>query len=467
MTDRFSEQSRHSKVPSLDQDHNTSRDSDDTLVASPGEDGTAERPTLSAFQNTPQKKPNNGSGLISVGPRPLVLGTIKITTLSPAKSRPASSFPQAPRTPTSPSARWSSYTPPVTPLSPISALPVSDEVETLKAQLAASEALVKVLMKEKFEAVSASRRLTLDLKNLQDQQEQWSREKEDIMAKLEALDEDGVAPPSPPLSPISEGAWLAGSSKVRQLPKRQPPHPSSIPVRRRNRNLQTPPPETYPLPELRVSPPASSDSHYSPLNEIQNTSSESSPRTSTGEDTLARIGAIFLDSAPLDDGCDPSNSPSSNTPSPVSTPTASYFPTIEYLSPSSCLSPSPRAHRWSHHRGGAIDGAQFIPPIVQYATPPSHICMSSSSPRTSFNALGASSISGDSLRPFSPPPTHPVTPSPPTRRYRPNLVVLAAQRVGMDPCAGYPGRQALHAHAKSLLIEGNEIEGESYVVSIP
>ncbi|KAG8930014.1 hypothetical protein FRC00_001325 [Tulasnella sp. 408] len=198
-------------------DHNTSRDSDDTLVASPGEDGTAERPTLSAFQNTPEKKPNNGSGLISVGPRPLVLGTIKITTLSPAtpaKSRPASSFPQAPRTPTSPSARWSSYTPPVTPLPPISTLPVSDEVEALKAQLAASEALVKVLMKEKFEAVSASRRLTLDLKNLQDQQDQWSKEKEEMTAKLEALAEDGVAPPSPPLSPISEGAWLAGSSKA-------------------------------------------------------------------------------------------------------------------------------------------------------------------------------------------------------------------------------------------------------------
>lgn len=316
-------------------------------------------------------------------------------------------------------------------------------------------------MKEKFEAVSASRRLTLDLKNLQDQQDQWSKEKEEMTAKLEALVEDGVAPPSPPLSPISDGAWWAGPSKVRQLPKRQPLRHSSIPVRRRNRNLQTPPPETSQLPELRVSPPASSDSHYSPLNEIQNTSSESSPRTSTGEDTLARIGAIFLDSAHLDDGCDPSNSPSSNAPSPVSTPTASYFPTIEYLSPSSCLSPSPRAQRWSHHRDGAIDGAQFIPPIVQYATPPSHICMSSSSPRTSFNALGASSIPGDSLRPFTPPPAHPVTPPPPTRRYRPNLVVLAAQRVGMDPCAGYPGRQALHAHARSLLIEGNGTEGAS------
>lgn len=476
MTDRFSVQSRHSKgsAESFDHDHNTSRNSDDTLIPSPGEDGTVEGPPPSVFQNPPVKKPNNGSGLVSVGPRPLMLGTFKITTLSPvtpAKSRPASSLPQAPRTPTSPSARWSSYTPPLTPLSPISTLPVSDELEALKAQLAASEALVKVLMKEKFEAVSASRRLTLDLKNLQDQQDQWSKEKEEMMAKLGTGGEDGVPPPSPTLSPPSEGAWLAGSSKTRQLPKRQASLPSPMPIRRRGRNLQTPLSEASQLPELRVSPPASSDSHSPALNEIQNTSSDSSPRTSTAEDALARIGSIFLDSAPLDDGCDPhttssSTTPSSNTPSPVNTPTVSYFPTIEYLSPDSCLSPSPRAHRWSHQRGGTIDGTQFVPPIVQYATPPSHICMSTSSPRTSFNALGASSISGGSFRPLTPPPTRSVTSPPPIRLHRPNLVVLAARFVGVDPCSGYPGRQFLHAHAKSLLTEGNGTEGTSTSINL-
>ncbi|KAG8953795.1 hypothetical protein FRC04_001425 [Tulasnella sp. 424] len=89
--------------------------------------------------------------------------------------------------------------PPLSPHSPPSPSPVSGGVESLKAQLAAGEALVKLLMKEKVEAISASRRLFVDIQNLQEQQIEWSKEKEDLMAKLASLsplnDSDGHPEP--------------------------------------------------------------------------------------------------------------------------------------------------------------------------------------------------------------------------------------------------------------------------------
>ncbi|KAG9018770.1 hypothetical protein FRB90_009774 [Tulasnella sp. 427] len=374
MTNPHPEQPRSSDdlAGSLDHDHNKPRDSDDTLIASPAEDIAAEGAAASVFQNTPVKKQNNCNGLVSVGPRPLMLGTFKIATLSPCtppKSRPASSLPPAPRTPTSPSARWSSYTPPLTPLSPTPSSPFSDEVETLKAQLAASEAMVKILMKEKFEAVSASRRLTVDLKNLQEQQSQWSEEKERMMAKLQELDEPEEVVTVAPLSPPPEGMWFGGSNKTRKPPKeiqsplaKESPYPSSP-------DVHTPLPAVHwKVPELKISPPRSSDTHSdSELHDNQDTNPEISPRTSAGEETLARIGSIFLDRGPLDDGCDPTS-----TPSPASTPTASYFPPINHPSPGSSPVSPYRPRRWSHHRATAVDGSQFIPPTIRSATPPSH-----------------------------------------------------------------------------------------------
>ncbi|KAG8954988.1 hypothetical protein FRC04_010472 [Tulasnella sp. 424] len=82
---------------------------------------------------------------------------------------------------------------PLTPRSQLPSSPVSDEVESLKTQLAASEALVKQLTKEKFEAVDASRKLFSDVESLQKEHTQWMQEREVLMAKLGPLDEDDDA----------------------------------------------------------------------------------------------------------------------------------------------------------------------------------------------------------------------------------------------------------------------------------
>ncbi|KAG8962428.1 hypothetical protein FRC05_005350, partial [Tulasnella sp. 425] len=68
----------------------------------------------------------------------------------------------------------------------------------LKAQLAASEAMVKSLTKEKYEAVDAARRFCKKWETVQAELEKL---------KASALDEDDA---TPEVAPPSEGVWCAG-----------------------------------------------------------------------------------------------------------------------------------------------------------------------------------------------------------------------------------------------------------------
>ncbi|KAG8943109.1 hypothetical protein FRC04_003189 [Tulasnella sp. 424] len=134
------------------------------------------------------RKPCDNTGLVKVRPRPLLLGTVKIATQSPAKPftpRPSSSFSTSPttRSPTARSARCSSYMHPLSPAPSLQPSTASDEVKMLKARLVASESRVKLLTKEKFEAVAASQRLSADLKTIQDNQIQWEKEKESLSSR--------------------------------------------------------------------------------------------------------------------------------------------------------------------------------------------------------------------------------------------------------------------------------------------
>ncbi|KAG8969077.1 hypothetical protein FRC05_001230 [Tulasnella sp. 425] len=151
----------------------------------------------------------------------------------------SSSTSSARYTPTIPQARWSSYTSPLRPISSFATSSVSDEVASLKARLAESEATAEDLMKEKAKVVSASRQLLAGLQNLRTQKIQWIREKDELMEKLRALDEDKVTPVVPP---PSEGVWLAGSGEQQQAEEAQsqsafgrltvglssPPRPTSL-----------------------------------------------------------------------------------------------------------------------------------------------------------------------------------------------------------------------------------------------
>ncbi|KAG8956244.1 hypothetical protein FRC04_004321 [Tulasnella sp. 424] len=157
---------------------------------------------------------------------------------------------------------------------------VADEVETLKDQLAASEALVKLAMKEKFEAIDASQKLWLDIQYLQEQQAEWEKEKKDLTAKLISREEEEA---TLVVSPPSEGVWFAGSSKERRsLPKAHSSLLSTTHLSQRDGNLKTPPAEELPVPQIIVSPPTDSDGHPEP--EV-NKRSKRSPRPSAGGET--------------------------------------------------------------------------------------------------------------------------------------------------------------------------------------
>ncbi|KAG8976151.1 hypothetical protein FRC05_004400, partial [Tulasnella sp. 425] len=375
----------------------------DTIITSrDGHDG--ERRAAYVYQNKPVTKPNDGTRRASLGPRPLILGTYQITTPRPTTSpgsRPQSSSSRVPRNPTVASARWSSYTSPLTPLSQLSPSPASDEVESLKTQLAASEAFVKQLTKEKFEAVDTSRELWLEIKGLLEEHAQCLEERRVLMGKLGLLDE---AEATPGLLPSSEGVGFAGSNQT--LPQTHPPLLSPIDTTRSHRNLET---------EVTVGQPAASGCARSePL--------VSEVDVTDDDETLARIGSIFLALTPVDDrdGC--------NTPSPSSISTPSY-------SSRSTPLPPPRAHRRSRQRGNAF--VPFILPDVEHATPLSGPVL-----RPSLNALAPSPARFVSARAEVPRPQL-------------DLIDLASRTVGSDPCPEFPGRRDLNDRAKSFVKEAN------------
>lgn len=166
-----------------------------------------------------------------------------------------------------------------------------------------------------------------------------------MIAKLISRQEDRVTPVG---SPPSEGVSFTESSKERSLPNKHPSPFSPTSLSQYDDYLTTTPAEQLPIPEIIVGLRNDLDSHSEP--EVNKTHSKSSKRSagmSTGGGTL---------------------------------PTASDFPTIDYLSPASCLlsPPTRRARCWSRQRGKAIKHPEFSPPIVQRATPPSPI-----SPRAS------------------------------------------------------------------------------------
>ncbi|KAG8954996.1 hypothetical protein FRC04_010480 [Tulasnella sp. 424] len=344
----------------------------DTIITSrDGHDG--ERRAAHAYQSKPVTKPNDGTGR--------------------ARSRPQSSSSRVPRNPTVASARWSSYTSSLSPLSQLSPSPASDEVESLKNQLAASEAFVKRLTKEKCEAVDASRELWLEIKGLLEEHAQWLEERRALMGKLGLLDE---AEATPGLVPSSGGHQVL---------------------------------------EVAVSKPAvSGGAHSEPV--------VSEVDVTDDDETLARIGSIFLALTPVDDSDD------CNTPSPSSTSTPSYFPTIDFTSsPSTSFSP-PRAHRRSRQRGNAF--VPFIHPDVEHATP-----LSAPVLRPSFNALGLPCTPDSPVHVLAPSSARLVSARAQVPRPQPDLIDLASQTVGSDPCPEFPGRRDLNDRAKLFLKEAN------------
>ncbi|KAG8955001.1 hypothetical protein FRC04_010485 [Tulasnella sp. 424] len=181
----------------------------------------------------------------------------------------------------------------------------SDEVENLKTRLAASEAFVKQLTKEKFEAVDTSRELWLEIKACS-----MAGGETSVDGKLGLLDE---AEATPGLLPSSEEVWFAGSNQT--PPQTQPPLLSPISMSRDHRNPETPPSETHQVPEVTVGQPAASGrAHAEPLVSEVDIKDDEAPE---------RIGSIFLASTPADDhdGCDPGNALS-----PASTPMPPYPP---------------------------------------------------------------------------------------------------------------------------------------------
>ncbi|KAG8955002.1 hypothetical protein FRC04_010486 [Tulasnella sp. 424] len=238
--------------------------------------------------------------MIHMSPRPLMLGTYKVVTSGPttsSKSRPSSSS-QAPRAPAILSARWSSYTTSLAPLPRCSPSTLLDEVETSKAQLDASEALVKRLMKEKLEVVSTSQRLCL---GLQKERSHLLKEGEELMTKLRLLDEVEA---TPGLLPPTGGVGFSGSSQEQDPAKMHskplPPIPTSGPehdlgIAEARRDA-----------EVRPNRPAALEARsQSIVSEMRDARSECDPESSTDEDVLARIGSIFIDSTTQADGREP------------------------------------------------------------------------------------------------------------------------------------------------------------------
>ncbi|KAG8950614.1 hypothetical protein FRC04_007238 [Tulasnella sp. 424] len=376
----------------------------DTIIASRGEHDS-ERRITHVSQRKPFTKPNDGTGLTS--------------------SRPHSSSSRAARSPTTASARWSSYTSPLTPRSQLPSSPVSDEVESLKTQLAASEALVKQLTKEKFEAVDASRKLFADVESLQSERNQWMQEREVLMAKLGLLDEVEA---TPGLLPSSEEVWFAGSNQT--PPQTQPPLLSPIAISPDYRNPETLPSETQQVPEVAVSQPAatpmapylpaidpasSSLAYLSPpranrrshmCRDAVDGSQFGQPAASNrayseplvsevatiDDDILARIGSAFLASTPVDnhEGCDPGN-----TQPPATTP---Y-------------------------------------------------------PHSLLNALGLFCAPESPVEVLIPPSARSLSAPAQALRPQPDLIDLVSQRVGSDSCPGHVGHRDLDNRAKSFLKE--------------
>ncbi|KAG8972142.1 hypothetical protein FRC05_010310 [Tulasnella sp. 425] len=94
---------------------------------------------------------------------------------------------------------------------------VPEEVASLKTRLAESEAVAEDLTRERAKALSTSRQLFTGLENLRNQKVQWAKEKDALMEKLRALDEEKA---TLVVSPPSEGVRFAGSGEqqhVKQL----------------------------------------------------------------------------------------------------------------------------------------------------------------------------------------------------------------------------------------------------------
>ncbi|KAG8969074.1 hypothetical protein FRC05_001227 [Tulasnella sp. 425] len=151
-----------------------------------------------------------------------------------------------------------------TPISSFATSSVSDEVASLKARLAESEAVAEDLMREKAKALSTSRQLVTGLENLRNQKVQWAKEKDELMEKLRALDEDKA---TLVVSPPSEGAWSAGLGEQQHVKQLKSHSASPKPFVDQNEGTQRPegkgamkvrlgPLDEAPrIPEIRVTPP--------------------------------------------------------------------------------------------------------------------------------------------------------------------------------------------------------------------
>ncbi|KAG8963431.1 hypothetical protein FRC05_004734 [Tulasnella sp. 425] len=274
----------------------------------------------------------------------------------------------------------------------------------LKAQLAASEAMVKSLTKEKYEAVDAARRFCKKWQTVQAEVEKL---------KASALDEDDA---TPEVAPPSEGVWFAGLTT--QPPAKSfesesascgPPFELQDPQDQQTQGSMEKDEET-----LVVSPSSEVVSVAGSTNKLQ----------------LPEIWII--PPAPLDAESEPVLDSS-----PVSTATTSSFPTSNYLSPPPRFDSHPTRSQSPQH-GNTRGHPQSTSPLVEHETTRS--TNPGSPPQASrqalFNRLG--------LRVSVPHPIRWLR----ARRQR-ELIDLE------DPLSETPGRKVHNARMRLLQAQAN------------
>ncbi|KAG8951364.1 hypothetical protein FRC04_006135 [Tulasnella sp. 424] len=343
-----------------------------------------------------------------VGPRPLLLGSFRNATQSSADSSasgPSSPLPtsRTTRSPTLLSARWSSYTPPLSPV-PSFEPSLASEVEMLKAQLAASEAMVKSLTKEKYEAVDAARRFCKKWQTVQAEVEKL---------KASALDEDDA---TPEVAPPSEGVWFAGLTTQPPVKNFEPESAScGLSVELKDPRDQQTQGSMEKDEETRV---------VSPSSEVVPVAG------STNKLQLPKIRII--PPAPLDAESEPVLDSS-----PVNTATTSSVPTSNYLSPPPRFDSHPTRSQ-SPQNGSTRGHPQSTSPLVEHETTRSTNPGSppQASRQTLFNRLG--------LRVSVPHPIRWLR----ARRQR-ELIDLE------DPLSETPGRKVHNARMRLLQAQAN------------
>ncbi|KAG8989861.1 hypothetical protein FRB90_002046, partial [Tulasnella sp. 427] len=127
------------------------------------------------------------------GPRPLLLGTCIAHSTPSLGTDWSHLFSSEPTTPSTSSIRWSSSTSPLIPTTPLqqqaaSLASAEAEIAALKLALSASSTMIKNLTKEKYDAVVASRRLAEVLKGMQEAENAWLSEKQQLEERIRTLE---------------------------------------------------------------------------------------------------------------------------------------------------------------------------------------------------------------------------------------------------------------------------------------